>query len=289
MTKLLARPDFSLELVQDADCWSFTARLGDSVTQPSQPLDGLRANSAGADTLSGEGDHFRWETQIAPLAGGFILETTLHADAPVELSPAMILWLGALDNMDDRQAHTWRQTIVRAPTTNQQGLGGNDLPACYLYDHATRTETICYFPPDRFAWAAQRFYDFTMREVMIYRPEGRYGIGLIPSSTDHDVCVSGGGASFRLVVHPAPPRNRADHVGSAAPTDRGGRGAARPAADANCGRAPWREMAQNTLKDLRSPELLDRYRWAKRAAGVCTRQLRAQARRSARLRADDTA
>ncbi|MFN8447363.1 MAG: hypothetical protein U0521_01870 [Anaerolineae bacterium] len=238
MTKLLARPDFSLELVQDADCWSFTARLGDSVTQPSQPLDGLRSDSVGAATLGGEGDHFRLETQIAPLAGGFMLETTLRADATVELSPAMILWLGALDNMDDRQAHTWRQTIVRAPTTNQQGLGGNDLPACYLYDHATRTETICYFPPDRFAWAAQRFYDFTMREVMIYRPEGRYGIGLIPNIPTTTFVFPAGEHHFAWWFTQHHRETVPTHVGSAAPTDRGGRDAARPAADANCGRAP---------------------------------------------------
>lgn len=176
------RPEFSFEPVQDADGWSFAARLGGGTTLPSRPLDGLYASAAGTQWLGGEGDNFRWQTHITAKAGGFLIETTLNADAPVEICPAMILWLKKLDNMDDRQAHTWRQTILRAPTTNQQGLGGNDLPACYLYDHATRTETICYFPPDQFAWAPFRFYDFSIREVLVYRPEGRYGVGLVPNA-----------------------------------------------------------------------------------------------------------
>ncbi|MFN8376351.1 MAG: hypothetical protein U0694_26205, partial [Anaerolineae bacterium] len=146
-----------------------------------RPLAYLPA-AADKDGLSGAGDGFRWQARLSPQAGGFRWDITLEAERRVELNPAMVLWLGELDNMNDRQAHTWRQTVLRAPTVNQQGLGGNDLPACYLYDHATHTETICYFPPDSFAWAPQRFYEFTMREVLQYRPQPCYGVGLVSAT-----------------------------------------------------------------------------------------------------------
>ncbi|MCC6803951.1 MAG: hypothetical protein IT319_13795, partial [Anaerolineae bacterium] len=240
--------------MEDAGVWSFTARLGDGTTLPSQPFDGLRASDTGTHTLGGEGENFRWRTHIAPLVGGFLLETTLHADAPVEICPAMILWLGALDNMDDRQAHTWRQTILRAPTTNQQGLGGNDLPACYLYDHATRTETICYFPPDRFAWAAHRFYDFTMREVMVYRSEGRYGVGLIPNAPTTTFVFPPGEHRFAWWFT----QHHRETIPTLWEAQRRLIAVVAPLLDPQptpvAGALAWREMAQNALQDLRSPD-----------------------------------
>src|SRR5687768_17041425 len=101
-------------------------------------------------------ERYTWKTDFRPAADGYWIETTLHVSQAVSLNPSMILWLGTLDNLDDRQAHTWRQTVLRAPTTNQQGLSGNDLPACYLYDDVKRVETVCYFPPEAFIWAPQR-------------------------------------------------------------------------------------------------------------------------------------
>lgn len=159
--------------VHDGQRWRPATQIG------SRPIDSLIPTENGPNLIAGSGDGYNWHTTISPRAEGFWLETHLTVEKPIEINPSMILWLSALDNLDDRQAHTWRQTILRAPTTNQQGLGGNDLPACYLYDHASHIESICYFPPDAFAWAKHRFYNFTMQEIMLYRPTGQYGLGLI--------------------------------------------------------------------------------------------------------------
>lgn len=162
------------EVHHDGD-WLAASRIG------SRPLDGLTPTQAGPGHLAGTGEGYRWRATITAQARGFWVETRLQADRAVEINPAMVLWLGTLDNLDDRQAHTWRQTILRAPTVNQQGLSGNDLAAGYLYDHATHIESICYFPADGFEWASNRFYHFTVREVMAYLPTGRYGLGLLPA------------------------------------------------------------------------------------------------------------
>lgn len=254
MNRLQTRPDFSLEMLQENDGWSFALRLGDQTTLPSRPIDSLHGSSASVNTLEGEGAHFRWRTTITPLAGGFLLETTLHADAPVELNPAMIVWLGALDNMDDRQAHTWRQTILRAPTTNQQGLGGNDLPACYLYDHASHTETICYFPPDSFGWAAHRFYEFSIREITEYRPEGRYGVGLIANGTNPVFTFPVGEHRFAWWIT----QRRRDKTPTQWEAQRSLIETIAPLLDTTPtpveGTILWGEMARRTLGDLHSPD-----------------------------------
>ncbi len=162
------------EVHYDGD-WLAASRIG------SRPLDGLTPTQAGPGHLAGTGEGYRWRATITAQARGFWVEARLQADRAVAINPAMVLWLGTLDNLDDRQAHTWRQTILRAPTVNQQGLSGNDLAAGYLYDHATHIESICYFPADGFEWASNRFYHFTVREVMAYLPTGRYGLGLLPA------------------------------------------------------------------------------------------------------------
>lgn len=162
----------------DAGDWRPAAR------GPSVPVQGWAPARLTADGLAGEGPGFTWQTSIIPRAGGFWLETALTVDAPVDLPVALLLWLGPLDNLDDRQAHTWRQTVLRAPTVNAQGLGGNDLMAGYLYDDQSRLETIVYFPPEAFAWAPHRFYNFSVREALLYRPEGRYGFGLVPNAPE---------------------------------------------------------------------------------------------------------
>jgi len=162
----------------DAGDWRPAAR------GPSVPVQGWLPTRQTADGLAGEGLGFAWQTSIIPRDGGFWLETALTATAPVDLPVALLLWLGPLDNLDDRQAHTWRQTVLRAPTVNAQGLGGNDLMAGYLYDHQSCVETIVFFPPDAFAWAPHRFYNFSVREALAYRPEGRYGFGLAPNTPE---------------------------------------------------------------------------------------------------------
>ncbi len=143
-------------------------------------VDQLVPSETGSGALPG----LRWRTTISPAAGGFWLETLIQVEHRLELNPAMILWVGTLDDLNTRQADTWRQTILRAPTVNQQGLAGNDLAAGYLYDHATHTENICYFPGDALRWAPHRFYHFTVREVTTHHPTGRYGLGLVPTAPD---------------------------------------------------------------------------------------------------------
>ncbi|MBK8023077.1 MAG: hypothetical protein IPK19_17040 [Chloroflexi bacterium] len=152
------------------------------------------------ELVRGQGPGFTWETRTAPAHGGYWVETTLTTERDLTFNPALVLWLGALDNLNDRQAHTWRQTLLRAPTTNQQGLGGNDLPAGYLYDHDQRTETIFYVPPDSLTWAPHRFYELAIREVMEYRPKARYGFGLVPTSIDPTFPFSPGTHHFRFWV-----------------------------------------------------------------------------------------
>jgi hypothetical protein len=166
---------------------------------PIEGLAGLSKNVRNvSDGVRGEGDGFSWTTRFSRASGGTWVETTLNTEREMSFNPAMIVWLGALDNLNDRQAHTWRQTVLRAPTTNQGGLGGNDLPAGYLYDHETRTETILYFPPDAFKWAPHRFYELTLREVTQYRPTPRYGLGLIPNTPNPEFTFPPGTHEFRF-------------------------------------------------------------------------------------------
>lgn len=172
------------QLALDCDANGFQTRLyengawRDGTKTRTLPLAELRPDALSGSGYAGSGDGFTWSSTFTAEHGGVLVRTTLRAEQAMSLNPTMILWVNVLDDLDDRQAHTWRQTVLRAPTVNAGGLGGNDLPACYLYDHATRTETICYFPPNRFAWAARRFCDFSMREVMRYHPDARYGLGL---------------------------------------------------------------------------------------------------------------
>ncbi|MFO7323902.1 MAG: hypothetical protein DIU68_019410 [Chloroflexota bacterium] len=149
---------------------------------PSRPVDALAVGATHADGYSGNGAGYRWRSTFESRAGGILVRTRLEAERPVSLDPSMVLWVAALDEMDDRQAHTWRQTVLRAPTVNATGLSGNDLPAGYLYDHTTRTETICFFPPDGLAWAERRFCEWALREVFRYHPDARFGIGLLPGT-----------------------------------------------------------------------------------------------------------
>lgn len=172
--------------------------------QTSFPIAGLASLSNRLsptdDGMLGEGDGFTWATRAVAEAGGTWIELTLHTTRELTFNPTMIVWLGELDLLDDRQAHTWRQTVLRAPTANQQGLGGNDLPAGYLYDHSQRLETIFYVPPDSLAWSPHRFYEWTIRDVMEYRPTPRYGIGLIPTIPHPAFTFAPGTHAFRFWV-----------------------------------------------------------------------------------------
>lgn len=216
----------------------------------SRPLEFLPAGEAWPAGLAGSGDGFHWRTEISSQAGGFWLYTTLQVQQHTRFNPSMILWLGALDNLNDRQAHTWRQTVLRAPTTNQQGLGGNDLPACYLYDHATQMESICYFPPDALAWAPQRYYEFAMRDVISYRPQGRYGLGLVPATPQTLFDFAPG--TYHMAWWFT--QRRRQHVPTPWQAGRTLVQAVAPLLDPLPHPMPevipWQQMAQGTLKDL---------------------------------------
>jgi hypothetical protein len=121
----------------------------------------------------------RWHADYSPVGEGILVTLELSVLQPIVFNPSVILWLGTLDNLDDRQAHTWRSAILRAPTHNQQGLGGNDLPAGYHYDHAQGIETFFYVDASTLGWTPHRFYELAVREVSEYEPAPRYGFGLV--------------------------------------------------------------------------------------------------------------
>jgi hypothetical protein len=213
-------------------------------------LDQLVPTEAGPNFLAGVLPGLRWRTHITPESGGFWLETVVQVEHRLELNPAMILWIGTLDNLNDRQAHTWRQTILRAPTVNQQGLPGNDLAAGYVYDHATHTESICYFPGDAILWAPHRFYNFTVREVMVYRPTGRYGLGLLPNAPDTLFPLEPGEHRFRWwfaqrrrTTIPSPWEAQCALIETVASL-------IDPVPDLRPDAIPWQVMAERTLQDL---------------------------------------
>ena len=198
----------------------------------------------------GEGDAWHWAVQFTPAHGGTWIDATLTASRELTLNPAQIVWLGALDNLNDRQAHTWRQTILRTPTTNQGGLGGNDLPAGYLYDHATHTETIVYFPPDSLQWSPHRFYELTLREVIEYRPTPRYGLGLVPNNPNPNFTFPPGKHHFRFWYKQSPLESTPDPwVAQRRLID-----AVAPLLDPQPTLIPdaptWDELARSTLSDL---------------------------------------
>jgi hypothetical protein len=198
----------------------------------------------------GEGDGWHWAVQFTPAHGGTWIDATLTASRELTLNPAQIVWLGALDNLNDRQAHTWRQTMLRAPTTNQGGLGGNDLPAGYLYDHATHTETIVYFPPDSLQWSPHRFYELTLREVIEYRPTPRYGLGLVPNTPNPNFTFPPGKHHFRFWYKQSPLESTPDPwVAQRRLID-----AVAPLLDPQPTLIPdaptWDELAHGTLSDL---------------------------------------
>ncbi len=230
--------------IQDGGNWRPASSVG------SRPIDSLIPTEAGVDSVSGSGTGYRWQSQIIPAAGGFRIETVLRADQPILLNPALILWIDALDNLNDRQAHTWRQTIFRAPTVNQGGLPGNDLAAAYLYDHHMHTETICYFPGDSLLWSPHRYYDFTVREVTAYRPTGRYGLGLLPNSPEVLFRLDPGDHQFVwwFTQHyradiPSPWEAQRVLIDSLAPL-------LDPAPTAVSGEVPWQIIAENAVQDL---------------------------------------
>lgn len=126
---------------------------------------------------------YEWEGTIIPApAGGMTVEAQVSLPAPLSGPPALILWLGPLSTIKDRQALTWRRTFLGGPTRNSQGLPGNDLPALYFYDPLTQVETILVYDGRMLTWAPNRLLMLQCRELFEYDPTSRYGVGLIGAS-----------------------------------------------------------------------------------------------------------
>ncbi|MCZ7573446.1 MAG: hypothetical protein M5U01_33265 [Ardenticatenaceae bacterium] len=135
------------------------------------------AHGAGVDPTTVS---FAWEGTIARAPrGGMTFEARMTLPAPLAEPPALVLWLGPLSTMTDRQALTWRRTLLAGPTRNAQGLPGNDLPALYFFDPATAVETILAYDSQMLTWAPGRFLTLQCREVLEYGNPGRYGVGLV--------------------------------------------------------------------------------------------------------------
>lgn len=202
------------------------------------------------DGLEGAGEGFWWSARFRPAFGGHWVEMELNAERQRDFVPTLAVWLGELDDLDDRQAHTWRQTVLRGPTTNQQGLNGNDLPAGLLYDHHSGLATILYVPPESLGWLPRRFYEWRIRDIFVYRPQARYGIALAPTTPQATCAFPAGVHTFCLwyaqIPFDAPPNvwEAQNALIQALAPLLDVRPRLFPAAP------PWEEMAHRTLDDL---------------------------------------
>lgn len=119
-----------------------------------------------------------WTGRIEAVGQLFHFSVVVDLGAPVTVAPDLILWLGPFNLMDDRQALTWRRTLVPGPTANGQGLAGNDLPAAYLYDPVRKAETVFAVDAGAMEWAPGRLLGYRCTER--YDGDGgRYGVGLV--------------------------------------------------------------------------------------------------------------
>jgi hypothetical protein len=111
------------------------------------------------------------------------IETTVDLLGDSHHAPELMLWLGAVSVMNERQFDTFRQVLVAGPTVNTHGLVGNDLPALFFHDPRTRIQTMIYTPADDVTWSARRFLDYRCG-TRVERSSRRYGVGLIHTSPD---------------------------------------------------------------------------------------------------------
>lgn len=121
-----------------------------------------------------------WSGRIAPVGDLFHFTVDVDPDPAQSATgtPELVLWLGPFNLMDDRQALTWRRTLVPGPTVNGQGLPGNDLPAAYLYDPVRKAETVLAVDAGAMAWAPGRLLGYRCTE-RYDEAGGRYGVGLV--------------------------------------------------------------------------------------------------------------
>ncbi|MGI8828082.1 MAG: hypothetical protein ACR2JC_21120 [Chloroflexota bacterium] len=126
----------------------------------------------------------RWLGRIKAISGGWIkVEVEMELSDSAAARPELILWLGNLVTMDERQTHTFRQTLLSSPTVNCQGLRGNDLPMAYFYDPRVRLETAVYVPATHLTWTTRRFLDYRC-DLHVDRAAMRYGVGLVSNGSE---------------------------------------------------------------------------------------------------------
>jgi hypothetical protein len=130
--------------------------------------------------VSGAGSGVQtWQGRLTLTASGWLrIVVDVALVEPLAAAPELVLWLGPLSVMDERQSLTWRQTLLAGPTVNGQRLHGNDLPAAYFYDPTRQAETCVYVPASEMGWADLRFLSYHCDLRLDYLG-GRYGIGLI--------------------------------------------------------------------------------------------------------------
>ncbi len=119
-----------------------------------------------------------WQGSISTVGDLFRFEVELSLSEALAVTPEILLWLGPFNLMDDRQALTWRRTLVPGPTANGQGLPGNDLPAAYLYDPVRKVETVFAVDAGAMAWAPGRLLGYRCTE-RYDEAGGRCGVGLV--------------------------------------------------------------------------------------------------------------
>jgi hypothetical protein len=149
-----------------------------------EAADGLRLSGAGQGRdPEGAPVDYTWTATVLPCAGGGLgFEAAVDLAGSLAEPPAIVVWLGPLATMADRQHLTWRRSFVAGPVRNTQGLAGNSVPAGYLYDPRAGVETVFHVDAGSMAWAPGRLLAMELREVFEYGPAGRYGVGLVPST-----------------------------------------------------------------------------------------------------------
>lgn len=190
-----------------------------------------------------------WCGRIEPVGNLFHFTLDVDLAAPVDVPPELILWVGPFDLMDDRQALTWRRTLVSGPTANGQGLPGNDLPAVYLYDPVRKAETVLAVDAGAMDWAPGRLLGYRCTERFDERG-GRYGAGLVRTGTAFT--LSGGRHRFGWYLWQGPRQESPDAwTGAARLVEQ----LAPVLSVPNTTPAPsWRERAAGCVQDLADRE-----------------------------------
>src|SRR5215472_7080986 len=187
------------------------------VSGASFPLVGTNIRSEGnhvlaegtgrADGLDGKPLDYPWNAEIRALPSAespwFKVDLTLHLPGALRLQqgskvePQIIVWLESLSTLMEGQSGSWRRVTLSQPTKNSLGTPGNDLPAVYLLDQTSGTESMMFFDMDRMSWMSTenlpRFlvYRCSTRAEIGRQGTQRLGIGLLADQATGDVLPAG--------------------------------------------------------------------------------------------------